>query len=234
VAFLKNEFHKADGVVFQSPDVQKWYEENTPVKGKVIFNPVKPDLPEIYEGEKIKRIVNFCRISGQKNLIMLVDAFAEFREEFSEYELDIIGDPVGNEVEGYLDSVNERIRYHHLENSIHILPARSDIHDYIKDYAMFVSSSDYEGMSNSMLEAMAMGLPCVCTDCPAGGARAVIKDGENGLLTPVGDSHALYLAMKKIAENPELANKLSENSVKIREEQSVDKIIKKWMELING
>ena len=98
---------------------------------------------------------------------------------------------------------------------------------------MFVSSSDYEGMSNSMLEAMAMGLPCVCTDCPAGGARAVIKDGENGLLTPVGDSHALYLAMKKIAENPGLANKLSQNSVKIRNKQSVDKIIKKWMELID-
>ncbi|MEE1011424.1 MAG: glycosyltransferase [Acutalibacteraceae bacterium] len=234
VAFLKNEFHKADGVVFQSPDVQKWYKDNTPVKGTVIFNPVKPDLPEVYEGEKIKRIVNFCRISGQKNLIMLVDAFAEFREEFPEYELDIIGDPVGNEVEGYLDSVNERIRYHHLENSIHIFPARSDIHDYIKDYAMFVSSSDYEGMSNSMLEAMAMGIPCVCTDCPAGGARAVIKDGENGLLTPVGDAHALSEAMKKIASDPSLADKLSKNSVKIREEQSVEKIIKEWMDLING
>ncbi len=234
MAFLKNEFHKADGIVFQSPDVQKWYEENTPVKGTVIFNPIKPDLPEVYSGIKNKKIVNFCRISAQKNLAVLVDAFAEFNKTFPEYELDIIGDPVGNGVEGYLDSVNERIRYHHLENSIHILPARSDIHDYIKNYVMFVSSSDYEGMSNSMLEAMAMGLPCVCTDCPAGGARAVIKDGENGLLTPVGDSHALYLAMKKIAENPELANKLSQNSVKIREEQSVNKIIKKWMELING
>ena len=234
VAFLKNEFHKADGVVFQSPDVQKWYKDNTPVKGKIIFNPVKPDLPEIYEGERIKRIVNFCRISSQKNLIMLVDAFAEFREEFPEYELDIIGDPVGNGVEGYLDSVNERIRYHHLENSIHISPARNDIHDYIKDYAMFVSSSDYEGMSNSMLEAMAMGLPCVCTDCPAGGARAVIKNGENGLLTPVGDAHALCEAMKKIINAPSLAEKLSKNSVKVREEQSVEKIIKEWMELING
>lgn len=234
VAFLKNEFHKADGVVFQSPDVQKWYKDNTPVKGTVIFNPIKPDLPEVYEGEKIKRIVNFCRISGQKNLIMLVDAFAEFSETFPEYELDIIGDPVGNEVEGYLDSVNERIRYHHLENSIHISPARSDIHDYIKDYSMFVSSSDYEGMSNSMLEAMAMGLPSVCTDCPAGGARAVIKNGENGLLTPVGDAHALSEAMKKVASDPSLADKLSKNSVKIREEQSVEKIIKEWMDLING
>ena len=133
----------------------------------------------------------------------------------------------------YIDSIIEHIKHHNCENCIHIMPSRKDIHDYIKNYAMFVSSSDFEGMSNSMLEAMAMGLPCVCTDCPAGGARAVIKDGENGLLTPVGDSHTFYLAMKKITENPELADKLSENSVKIRDEQSVDKIIKKWMELIN-
>lgn len=232
--FMKTEFSKADGIVFQSPDAQKWYLENTPVKGNVIFNPIKPDLPEPYCGERKKRIVNFCRISAQKNLIMLVDAFAEFHKYFPEYEFDIIGDPVGNDAEGYVDLVNDRINQCNCENCIRILPSRKDIHEYIKDYSMFVSSSDFEGMSNSMLEAMALGLPCVCTDCPAGGARAVIKDGENGLLTPVGDSHALYLAMKKIAENPDLAAKLSQNSVKIREEQSVDKIIKKWMELING
>ena len=233
-AFMKTEFSKASGIVFQSPDAQKWYEDNASVKGTVIFNPIKPDLPEPFKGERKKRIVNFCRISDQKNLIMLVDAFAEFHKDFPEYELDIIGDSVGNNAEGYIDSVKNRIKLQNCDSCIHIYPSRSDIHEYINDYAMFVSSSDYEGMSNSMLEAMAMGLPCVCTDCPAGGARAVIKDGENGLLTPVGDSHALYLAMKRIAENPELANKLSQSSVKIRDEQSVDKIIKKWMELING
>lgn len=232
-AFMKTEFSKADGIVFQSPDAQKWYLENTPVKGTVIFNPIKPDLPEPYCGERQKRIVNFCRISAQKNLIMLVNAFSEFHKDFPEYELDIIGDPVGNDAEGYIDLVNEHIKYCDCENCVHILPSRKDIHEYIKDNSMFVSSSDFEGMSNSMLEAMALGLPCICTDCPAGGARAVIKDGENGLLTPVGGPHELYLAMKKVAENPELAVKLSQNSVKIREEQSVEKIIKKWMELIN-
>lgn len=232
-AFMKTEFLKADGIVFQSPDAQKWYLENTPAKGTVIFNPVKTDLPEPYNGERKKRIVNFCRISAQKNLIMLVDAFAEFHKEFPDYELDIIGDPVGNDAKGYIDSVIEHIKHNNCENCIHIMPSRKDIHNYIKDYSMFVSSSDFEGMSNSMLEAMAMGLPCVCTDCPAGGARAVIKDGYNGLLAPVCDSHALFLAMKKIAENPELATKLSQNSVKIREGQSVDKIIKKWMEIID-
>ena len=99
---------------------------------------------------------------------------------------------------------------------------------------MFVSSSDYEGMSNSMLEAMALGLPVICTDCPAGGARAVIRNGENGILTPVGDANALYLAMKNLAETPDFAETLGKNAVKIRTEQSVEKIIEKWMDIING
>lgn len=233
-AFIKREFPNADGIVFQSPDAQKWYEENTAVKGKVIFNPVKSDLPQPHFGKKQKRIVNFCRISAQKNLMMLVDAFAEFNKDFPEYELDIFGDCVGNDAEGYIDTVKKHIKSLNCEDCVHIIPARNDIHSVIKDYAMFVSSSDFEGMSNSMLEAMALGLPCVCTDCPAGGARAIIKDGENGLLVPVGDSEKLCLAMKKLTENQALAEKISKNAIKIREQLSVDKIIKEWMKIIDG
>ncbi len=232
-AFMKTEFPKADGIVFQSPDAQKWYLENTPAKGMVIFNPVKSDLPEPHFGARKKRIVNFCRISAQKNLLMLVEAFAEFHKDFPDYELDIIGDPVGNDAEGYINSVNEHIKQLNCENCIHIMPSRNDIHDYIKDYSMFVSSSDFEGMSNSMLEAMALGLPVVCTDCPAGGARAVIKDGENGLLVPVGDAEKTCEAMKKIIENPDFAQRISQNAVKIRNDLSVEKIIEKWVKIIS-
>ncbi len=234
MAFLKNEFQKADAFVFQSPDAQKWYKENTSVKGTVIFNPIKADLPESYHGERQKKIVNFCRISAQKNLVLLVEAFEKFYTDFPEYELYIIGDPVGNDAQGYIDLVKERIEKTPCKDKIFLLPSRRDIHEEIKDYKMFVSSSDFEGMSNSMLEAMALGLPCVCTDCPAGGARAVIKGGENGLLVPVGDSEKLYLAMKRITEDEALAEKLSRNAVAVRENQSLEKIIEKWMEIING
>ncbi len=234
IAFLKNEFQKADAFVFQSPDAQKWYKENTSVKGTVIFNPIKADLPESYYGERQKKIINFCRISAQKNLLLLVDAFGKFNKDFPNYELYIIGDPVGNDAEGYIELVKEKIEKKSCKDKIFLLPSRRDIHNEIRDYAMFVSSSDFEGMSNSMLEAMALGLPVVCTDCPAGGARAVIKDGENGLLVPVGDSEKLYLAMKKVAEDKVLAKKLSQNAVAVRENQSLEKIIERWMEIING
>ncbi len=233
-AFMDTVFPKADAVVFQSPDAQKWYEENTPVRGTVIFNPVKSDLPLAYFGERQKKIVNFCRISPEKNLPLLIDAFSFFHNTHPKYSLYIYGDPVGNCTKEYINVIYQKIKSSRCESSIHLLPSRSDIHSVIRDYAMFVSSSDYEGMSNSMLEAMALGLPCICTDCPAGGARAVIENGKNGILTPVGDAQALCNAMKDVIENQELAKKLSQNSVKIRNEQSVDKITKKWMELING
>lgn len=233
-AFMKGEFQKADEIVFQSPDVKKWYNENTCVKGQVIFNPVKADLPEPYFGSRKSAIVNFCRISSQKNLILLVDAFEKLHRDYPDYELHIFGDSVGNDAEGYVDKVRDRIKDKNLEGCVSIFPSKKDIHSVIRDYGMFVSSSDFEGMSNSMLEAMALGLPSVCTDCPAGGARAVIKDGENGLLVPVNDSEALYRGMKRVIENPKLAEKLSHNAVKIREDLSVEKIIDKWMEIING
>ena len=234
LAFIRTMFPKADAMVCQSPDAMKWYRENTNVKGKVIFNPIKPDLPERYVDDRKKRIVNFCRISSQKNLHLLVNAFELFSKDFPDYELYIYGDAVGNGAEGYIDSVNETISHLAYRERVHILPAQKDIHDLIKDYAMFVSSSDFEGMSNSMLEAMAIGLPTICTDCQAGGARAIIKDHENGILVPVNDVEAMHKAMCEVADNPELAEKLSINGTKLKEDLAVDKIVNQWMEIING
>ena len=232
VAFFKSMYQKSDSMVFQSPDAMKWYNENTNVKGKVIFNPINPKLPERYSGTRQKKIVNFCRISSQKNLALLVNAFAKFNADFPEYELYIYGDAVGNGVDGYIESIYNIIDKLECKDKIHLLPAQKDIHNIIKDYTMFVSSSDFEGMSNSMLEAMAIGLPSVCTDCPAGGARAIIKDHENGILVPVNDVEAMYKAMKEIVENEDLAEKLSLNGTKLKEELSVDKIVNQWLEMI--
>ena len=233
MAFLHRRFPKADGIVFQSPDVQKWYREHMGVEGRVIFNPIRAGLPERYRGERQKKIVNFCRISRQKNLELLFEAFELFCKDHEDYELHIYGDPVGDLTDGYPELLEKRIAEKSLQDKIHIYGSRKDVHTAVADYAMFVSSSDFEGMSNSMLEAMAIGLPCICTDCPAGGARAVIEDHHNGILVPVKDAERLYRAMKEVAENPELAEKLSENGSAIKDELTEEKIIEKWLEIIN-
>ena len=97
---------------------------------------------------------------------------------------------------------------------------------------MFVSSSDFEGISNSMLEALGMGLPAVVTDCPVGGARMVIKSGKNGILVPVGDTQAMYEAMRSILKDPALADKLSQEAIKVRDEFPLWKIAKRWLEVL--
>ena len=103
--------------------------------------------------------------------------------------------------------------------------------DIIEDF-MYVNSSDYEGISNAMLEAMAIGMPVVCTDCPIGGAHATIQHEVNGMLVPVGDARAMYLAMKQIIEDEELAQRIACNAAKLRETLSLENIAKQWMELL--
>ena len=104
------------------------------------------------------------------------------------------------------------------------------VKEEIADSRMFVLSSDFEGISNSMLEALAMGIPTISTDCPIGGARAYMKHNESGLLTPVGDREALAEAMLRVAGDDELAGRLSVNGAKVREQYSQGSIAERFLE----
>ena len=232
-AFFKTMFPKADYVVFQSEGAKEWFESYANVNGMVIYNPVRSDLPQPYTGIRNKTVVDFCRLAKQKNIHLLIDAFELFWKNHQDYRLRIIGGWSTDGGQEYINQVKKYASESKCFNNIVFLPQSLHIHDDVLKDGMFVSSSDYEGMSNSMLEAMAIGLPTICTDCPAGGARAVIKDHENGILTPVGDVEALAYAMCEVADNPELAEKLSYNGTKIRQDLSTDNIIIEWMKLID-
>ena len=99
---------------------------------------------------------------------------------------------------------------------------------------MFVMSSDYEGLSNALLEAMAMGLPCISTDSTPGGARMVIDDGKSGLLVPIRDVKSLSDAMVKISQNKEYASKLGSKAREIRERTCEENICQEWMAVFNS
>ena len=107
-----------------------------------------------------------------------------------------------------------------------------NVHETIIKDSMYVNSYDYEGISNSMLTAMSFGMPVVCTDCPIGGAKATINNGENGLLVPIQNAEALANVMNRVIEDKELSDKLSRNASQIRNELSLDQITEKWMQLL--
>ena len=100
----------------------------------------------------------------------------------------------------------------------------------IRDSAMFVLSSNYEGISNSMIEALAMGVPVISTDCPVGGSAAYIQNEVSGILTPVGDQKALAQAMSRVADDPDWAERLGQNAIKIKETYSLSRIAHRFLE----
>ncbi len=230
--FIKKYYQRADAVVFQTNDAMAAYPDNISAKGTVIFNPINDKLPEPYFGEREKYVTTFCRISRQKNLPVLVEAFAEFHKEFSDYRLKIIGEPQNDDDGASLAETKSLADKLGVTEYIDFMPFSAQVHNLIIRDAMYVNSSDYEGMSNAMLEAMAIGMPVVCTDCPIGGANAVIKNNENGILTEVGKAKDLCEAMKKIASDKSFADKLSHNAAQIRYELSLENTAKKWMELL--
>ncbi len=218
-------YKKCDEAVFQTVEEMEYY---TKIKGKkvVIPNALKDGLPQRFDGERRNEIVNFCRLSKQKNIPLLIDAFELLMKAYPEYTLRVYGK--GDERDNLIRYINTK----GLQDKIFLEDFAPDIHERIKDAKMFVSTSDFEGLSNTMIEAMVIGLPCVCTDCDGGGARMMIKDHENGLLVPKGDLNAVYSAMKEIIENKELSEKLSLNATKIREDLEASKIAEQWIEMI--
>ena len=230
--FIEKYFQRADKVVFQTDDAKNVYPQNIAKKGVVISNPIKVNLPEPYHGERNKYITTFCRISKQKNLPNLLQAFLIVLQKHPDYQLRIIGDTYNAEGELVLKELQKFISQNKLEENVKFEPFKKNVHEAILKDAMYVNSSDYEGISNAMLEAMAIGMPVICTDCPIGGANATITDGENGLLVPIQNAEALANAMNRVIEDIELADKLSHNSSQIRNELSLDKITEKWMQLL--
>jgi len=199
----------------------------------VIHNPVKPGLPERFTGDRKKTAVNFCRMAAQKNIKLMIDAFCLFHEKRPDYDMLIYGNTVEDEEERYREDMISYIADKNASGFIKILPPCADVHEKIADCAMFVSSSDFEGLSNSMAEAMAIGMPCVCTDCLGGGAREMITDGVNGVLVPMNDPQALADGMERIAGDHVFSEKISVGAYKIRDELSSKKIAGEWLEMIN-
>lgn len=214
----------ADCLVCQTEEARICFPKRLQKKACVIGNPVDDALPERFKGKRTKRITTAGRLEEVKNHKMLIEAFGLFLEAFPDYTLDIYGK--GSMEEELRQFASDR----GLASSVIFHGFCNNVKEEIRDSSMFVLSSNYEGVSNSMIEALAMGIPVIATDCPIGGSRTYIEDGVNGLLVPTKDPVRLSEAMKRLAGDSKMSENLSDNAEKIRYKCSMGKIADQMLE----
>lgn len=217
-------YKKAKRIVFQTKRAANHFKGAILMNSVIIPNPITVEC--LAQDRTKNKIVAVGRLAEQKNPKMLIEAFSEVVKKYPEYELWIYGD--GN-LRGKLEA---RIAEIHLENKIFLPGNIPDVHHKIVDAAMFVLSSNYEGLSNALLEAMMMGIPCISTNCA--GSDEYIEDGVNGLLVPVGDKEKLTTAIERLIEDDALRTSIGLAGKKSVEQCDSRIVMKKWCETIEG
>ncbi|MDR2546887.1 MAG: glycosyltransferase [Lachnospiraceae bacterium] len=219
-------YKRVDRFAFQTEELRNYYPPGIRAKGTIVMNPVAGDIPKRTGNSRAMTVVAVGRLHEQKNYPLLLAAFKIFVAEFPDYSLHIYGE---GPKERELKELTEEMGLTAVTTWHGFVP---DVQMQIVDSGMFVLSSDYEGIANSMLEALAMGIPTIATDSVGGGNRVHIEDGINGLLVPMKDEKALAQAMKRIASDEVLATRLSDEAIKIRESNSVKEIADQFLALM--
>ncbi len=224
-------FPKAAGCVFQTTEQKEFFKPYLQDNSVVIMNPVNDKYFGVqHPSEKEKSVVHHARLVDFKNQPMLLRAFLKVHEKHPDYILRLYGPDSEDGTKQILEKI---IADNHAEDFIFLMGASNSLEKEIPKGEVYAYSSDYEGMPNSLLEAMAMGMPVVSTDCPCGGPKAVINDGENGFLIPVGDEDALADRINRLIEDKELAKRFGVNARRIEDIASVDAIFRQWRDYLN-
>lgn len=222
----KTLFHLANGVVFQTEEAKRWFPKSIQKKSTIIYNQVDEVFYNTkYNGDR-HDIVTTGRLTAQKNHKMLIRAFASIADKITD-NLIIYG-------EGELRSELENLIVElHMENRI-FLPGRTEnVAETIKSAKLFVLSSDYEGMPNSLMEAMALGIPCISTDCPCGGPKELLEIQESGVLVSVNDEKMLSKNIIYLLKNEAVRAIYSDNALITSNSFSANVISRKWSTYIS-
>jgi glycosyltransferase involved in cell wall biosynthesis len=162
-----------------------------------------PKTPGEHAARSAARVAYAGRLQPVKGVRVLIEAWSALAAAHSA-DLVIAGD--GDlreelEVRSAQLGLGKRIEF------------RGDIDDVpalLRDADIYVQPSFQEGMPNSVLEAMAAGLPIVATS--VSGNVDLVTDGDNGLLVPPGDATALAAAIGRLLDDPALARRMGERS----------------------
>ena len=204
-----------------SQDLETWLQQTIGVAPQKIsqiyngvdmakFQPILPKplelLPENFRGKEVLRIGTVGRQAEVKNPMLLLEAFMHLVKTYPEAASTARLVMVGN---GILHQrLAEMALAAGIEDQVWLAGDRSDVAQLMQTFDVFVLPSLNEGISNTILEAMASSLPVIATR--VGGNPELVVDGQSGLLVESQNPKALAEAIKYYLDHPQLAKQQGE------------------------
>ena len=223
-------FPRADGCVFQTTGARDFFAPRLQKNSRIILNPIHDKYIGVPEPEKRnKTVVQSGRLVDFKNQPMLLRAFANVHAKHPDYDLKIYG---GDSFDGTKEILEGLIEELHAQEYIHLMGASDSLEKDLVDAVLYAFTSDWEGLPNALMEAMALGLPIVATDCPCGGPRTIMTNEVDGLLIPIKDQQALEDGINRLIEDRELAERLGRQARKIALRANGQVVFEQWRDYI--
>lgn len=216
-------FRLADGIVMQTREATAFFPKRLQKRCVILKNSLNPAFVRPrYEGSRAQDIVAVGRMDENKNQRMLLEAFARIAGRFPDSRLFLYGDGPLRE------ALTEQARSAGLSERVFLPGPVTDVPERIEKARVFVLSSFTEGMPNTLIEAMSLGLACISTDCPCGGPRDLIEDGVNGFLVPVNDADALSDRLEELLSDPGRADAMGREAAKLQEAYRPERVNGEW------
>lgn len=212
-------------LVVQTKAIKAYYPTSIQKRTTIIPNPITDSIFENYpDVNKEKIIVSVGRLYAQKNQKMMIDAFADIANKYPDYKLIIYGEgPIREQLTEYINAKE-------LSGKV-LLPGRSNnIAKELNRAEIFCLSSDYEGMSNALLEAVCVGLPVVTTN--VSGVEDLLNNGKNGFVVDVGDTKSMSMALDQLLGDKDIRMKFSQYNKQMGQYYTIDRIATDWENLI--
>ncbi len=228
--FRKWAYPKAKLIICQSEQVQSSLLSEIKCNTVVLPNPIAPDAVNSnnYLGKvRSKRIISVGRLCSQKNFELLIRAMScvyQEHPEFQEYAVDIYGQ---GEDSDKLNKLIEEIGVSDLIKLRGVVPNALAANN---NAALYVMASDFEGFPNTLIEAMANGIPAISTDFPSGIARELIgANDERGILVEVGNEEQLKNAIVSVLQNANQAEERAQKAFENSKQFELDAVCSRWL-----
>jgi glycosyltransferase involved in cell wall biosynthesis len=223
-------YRRASAVVVQTATTEEWFRKLIPTRRLVtIPNAVRGEAFVADHRERLNQpiILGVGRLTEQKGFDLLLRAFAKTKLADDGWRIVVLGE---GEVRQALTQLSDDLG---ISRFVEMPGQVANVSDWMLRASIFALPSRFEGFPNALLEAMQLGTACVSFDCPSGPGD-LIQHARNGLLVAPSDVDALVEALRELALDEALRDRLAREATKVATTFSADRIYGLWMETLDS